>query len=706
VGNRFKNYTLYILLLIIILAIFTPPLTGVEEKDVDYSEFYREFAAGRVYEMSIDERIFEYRTVKDPKVLFKTQYALDRGDLKLFRENEIDLIDPNDPAKQMLSRIRIKLKPKSDSSWLLTLFVNALPFVFIILIWFYFLQRMQGGGTKALSFGKSRAKFLDPSKTKTTFDDVAGCDESKADLEEIIEFLKHPKKFQAIGARIPRGVLLMGPPGTGKTLLARAVAGEANVPFLHISGSDFVEMFVGVGASRVRDLFEQGKKHAPCLLFIDEIDAVGRQRGAGLGGGHDEREQTLNQLLVEMDGFDPNEGVIMIAATNRPDVLDPALLRPGRFDRQIIVDLPDVRGREGVFRVHIRKILVGEEVDLEKLAKATPGFSGADIANMVNEAALLAARRNRKRVCFNDFEEARDKIIMGPERRSRLLTDTIKVRIAFHEAGHALLPKLIPGLDAVHKVSIIPRGRALGITSFLLEEEKLYIREDHYIKDGICGLLAGRVAEELKFGDLSSGAANDIERATKMAHQMVCEFGMSEKLGPISYGESNNLVFLGRDITRDRNYSEETSREIDEEIRAIVVGCIERTRKLLKDNLDKLELLAETLLEYEVLDGAEIDKLLRGEKLDPPVRDRDEPSDCEDDEVVLSEDDEVVLSEDEVVLYEADDKVVLPPKDAVADDDVPAEKTDAAEDDDVLEDKTVADEVVCTAKQSSDGRGA
>ena len=621
-ASRAKNYTLYVLILIIIFAIFTHHFNPPPEKKVPYSQFYEAFSEGRVFEIKAGETMLEYKVVDDPKTIYKSEYILDHGDLEKFRAKKIDLIDPTDPAKKHLERIRIKIKPKTDTSWLLSIFVNALPFVFLILIWFYFLQKMQGGGAKALSFGKSRARFLDTSKTKSTFDDVAGCDEAKSDLEEIIEFLKQPKKFQEIGARIPRGVLLMGPPGTGKTLLARAVAGEANVPFLHISGSDFVEMFVGVGASRVRDLFEQGKKHAPCLLFIDEIDAVGRQRGAGLGGGHDEREQTLNQLLVEMDGFDPNEGVIMIAATNRPDVLDPALMRPGRFDRQIIVDLPDVRGREGIFKVHAETIPVADGVDLHKLAKATPGFSGADIANMVNEAALLAARHNRKSVVIDDFESARDKIIMGPERRSRLLTDAIKQRTAYHESGHAIIPKLIEGLDPVHKVSIIPRGRALGVTSFLPEEEKFFIRERGYIKNTICGLLAGRVAEELRFDDISSGAANDIERATKLAHQMVCEFGMSEILGPVSYGEENDLVFLGRDLARDKNYSEETAREIDQEVRDVINACIERTRQLLKENYEKLELLANTLLEYEVIDGSDIDKLMAGEELEIPLKKR------------------------------------------------------------------------------------
>jgi cell division protease FtsH len=590
-------------------------------KEVTYSTFYDSFQQGDVYELVLGEPDWQYRIASDKgKTLFKTKSALTPGDLSIFRSKIIDVIDPKKPDVH-LTAMRIEVKPKFDSTWIVAAFVQFLPLVLLIVLGFYFIQKMQGGGAKAMSFGKSKARFLDTANSKTTFADVAGCDEAKSDLQEIVQFLKSPGKFKDIGARIPKGVLLMGPPGTGKTLLARAVAGEASVPFLHISGSDFVEMFVGVGASRVRDLFEQGKKHAPCLLFIDEIDAVGRQRGAGLGGGHDEREQTLNQLLVEMDGFDANEGVILIAATNRPDVLDPALMRPGRFDRQVIVDLPDVVGREGIFKVHISNVPYNKEtLDINKLARATPGFSGADIANMVNEAALLAARLDCKEVTLEHLENARDKILMGPERKSRLLTDAIKERIAFHEAGHALISKFIPGLDPVHKVSVIPRGRALGVTSFLPEEDKMFIREKQYLLDSICGLFGGRVAEELTFNEVSTGASNDIVRATRLAHQMVCEYGMSDKLGPLSYGEEKGLVFLGREMSRDRDYSESTATAIDAEVSNIILSSLERTRALLKDRYSELKMVAEALLIHEVLDGSELDRLLKGEKLDPPVK--------------------------------------------------------------------------------------
>ena len=671
-GSRTKNYTLYVLILVIIFVIFFRTLTSDPQKEVLYSEFYAAFDKGDVYELVLGDPEWEYRLASDKgKTLYKTQNALTEGDLEAFRSKKIDVIDPKKPDVHLTS-IRLVVKPKSDAMWIVTAMFQILPIVFIVFLWFYFLQKMQGGGAKAMSFGKSKARFLDTTNTKTTFDDVAGCDEAKFDLEEIVSFLKTPLKFTNIGARIPKGVLLMGPPGTGKTLLARAVAGEANVPFLHISGSDFVEMFVGVGASRVRDLFEQGKKHAPCLLFIDEIDAVGRQRGAGLGGGHDEREQTLNQLLVEMDGFDPNEGVILIAATNRPDVLDPALMRPGRFDRQVIVDLPDVGGRKGIFNVHIAKVPYNKEtLDIEKLAKATPGFSGADIANMVNEAALLAARLDCSEVTLEHLEEARDKIMMGPERKSRLLTDAVKQRTAYHEAGHALISKFIPGLDTVHKVSIIPRGRALGITSFLPEEERMFLRERQYLLDTICSLLGGRVAEELTFDEVSTGAANDIHRATHLAHQMVCEFGMSDKLGPLAFGEEKGMVFLGKDLSRDRNYSESTATAIDAEVSAIVMSSLERTRVLLKKRYDELKMVAEALLVHEVLDGSDLDKLLKGEKLDPPkVEVKVEASD---DESADSTDDK---STDDELADSTDDKTTNDESADSTDDKSTDEKTD------------------------------
>jgi cell division protease FtsH len=477
---------------------------------------------------------------------------------------------------------------------------------------------MQAGGSAALKFGKTKARVLLESQPKVTFKDVAGCDEAKQELQEIIEFLKEPQKFQKLGARIPKGALLLGPPGTGKTLLAKAVAGEAAVPFFSMSGSDFVEMFVGVGASRVRDLFEQGKRNAPCIVFIDEIDAVGRHRGAGLGGGHDEREQTLNQLLVEMDGFDSNDGVIIVAATNRPDVLDPALLRPGRFDRQIVVDWPDVRGREGILRVHAKKRPLADDVDLNAIARGTPGMAGADLENMVNEAALLAARRNRKKVTMVDLEDAKDKVMLGMERKSLIMTEPERQATAYHEAGHALIAWLTPGSDPVNKVTIIPRGRALGITSYLPQEER-YARSKDDLERRLCMMMGGRAAEFLVFNHLTTGASNDIERATGLARKMVCELGMSVRLGPLTFGKKEEMVFLGREIASHKDYSDETAQQIDLEVRQLVEGAYNRALELLRGNLDKLRLLAQTLLEREVLDGDEMDRVLKGEKL-PPIK--------------------------------------------------------------------------------------
>jgi cell division protease FtsH len=517
-------------------------------------------------------------------------------------------------------------KPPGMNWWSLAL--SYLPFVALLVLWMFMIRQIQSGGANAMKFGKSRPKVLMENSPKVTFKDVAGADEAKQELEEIIEFLRDPKKFQRLGGRIPKGALLLGPPGTGKTLLAKAVAGEANVPFFSLSGSDFVEMFVGVGASRVRDLFDQGKRNAPCIIFIDEIDAVGRHRGAGLGGGHDEREQTLNQLLVEMDGFESNEGVILIAATNRPDVLDPALLRPGRFDRQIVVDVPDVRGREGILRVHTRNIPVGEDVNLNTIARGTPGMVGADLANLVNEAALLAARRNHKKVSSPDFEDAKDKVMMGTERRSLVISDSEKKSTSYHEAGHALMAWLQPGSDKVHKVTIIPRGRALGLTAYLPQDERHSFSREYWLRV-LTHLMGGRAAEQIVLNQLTTGASDDIRRATNIARRMVCEWGMSERLGPLTFGTKEEFVFLGREISQQRDYSEKTAIMIDEEVRSLVDGAYNHARQLLVDNQDKLHTLALALLEREMLDGEEVEKVLRGEKLEPlprPQRDGQDQS--------------------------------------------------------------------------------
>ena len=506
--------------------------------------------------------------------------------------------------------VRIAARPVEQNPWYNVL-LSWLPMLLFIGVWIFFMRQMQGGGAKALSFGKARARLLTEKQNRITFADVAGVEEAKEELEEIIEFLKDPQRFQKLGGRIPKGVLLMGPPGTGKTLLARAIAGEANVPFFSISGSDFVEMFVGVGASRVRDLFEQGKKHAPCIIFMDEIDAVGRHRGAGLGGGHDEREQTLNALLVEMDGFESNEGVILIAATNRPDVLDPALLRPGRFDRQVIVGRPDIRGREEILKVHVKKVPLGADVELSVLARGTPGFSGADLANLVNEAALLGARENKQFVEMKDFENAKDKVLMGVERKSLVVSEEERRTTAYHEAGHALVAKLIPGADPIHKVTIIPRGRALGVTLQLPIDEKYnYHRE--YLLNNIAILMGGRVAEEIVLGKISTGAGNDLERATELARKMVCEWGMSEKMGPLTFGKKEEMIFLGRKIAQHQDYSEQTAQEIDQEVRRFVMDAYAYAKELLKARTEALHALAAALLEREVLEGPQIDGIVSG----------------------------------------------------------------------------------------------
>ncbi len=525
--------------------------------------------------------------------------------------------DPNLVPTLIENKVMVEAEPNSGSPWYMTLLISWFPMLLLIGVWIFFLRQMQGGGGgKALSFGRSKAKMISQESTKVTFEDVAGVDEAKEELQEIVEFLSNPKKFTRLGGRIPKGVLLVGPPGTGKTLLSRAVAGEAGVPFFSISGSDFVEMFVGVGASRVRDLFVQGKKNAPCLIFIDEIDAVGRQRGAGMGGGHDEREQTLNQLLVEMDGFESNEGVILIAATNRPDVLDPALLRPGRFDRQVVVPTPDMRGRKRILEVYARRSPISPNVDLESLARGTPGFSGADLENLVNEAALAAAKLNKDRLDKDDFEMAKDKVIMGKERRSLLLSEEEKRITAYHEGGHALVAKTLPDTDPVHKVSIIPRGMALGVTMQLPQDDRhTYSRT--YLTNTLAVLLGGRAAENIVLKEMTTGAGNDIERATKMARKMVCEWGMSEALGPLSLGDKQNEIFIGRDLGHYRDYSEDTSRLIDGEVKRIVEEAQRTAEKILTENIEMLEKIAQALLERETITGEDIERLARGEELPP-----------------------------------------------------------------------------------------
>ena len=514
-----------------------------------------------------------------------------------------------------------KVEEESSSSYIWPMLITWAPLLFIIAIWIFMLRQMQSGGNKALSFGKSRAKLLNNQQKRVTFKDVAGVEEAKEELQEIIEFLKEPQKFQKLGGRIPKGVLMMGPPGTGKTLLARAIAGEANVPFFSISGSDFVEMFVGVGASRVRDLFEQGKKNAPCIIFIDEIDAVGRHRGAGLGGGHDEREQTLNQLLIEMDGFESNDGVILIASTNRPDVLDPALLRPGRFDRRVVVSRPDVRGREGILKVHTRKIPLGEDVDISVIARGTPGFTGADLANLVNEAALNAARYNKKLVAMGDFELAKDKVLMGAERKSMVISNEEKRVTAYHEAGHTLVGLKVPNADPVHKVTIIPRGMALGVTQQLPEGDRHNYSQE-YLLGQIAILMGGRIAEDIFLGSITTGASNDIERATELARAMVCEYGMSE-MGPLTFGKKEEQIFLGREIAQHRDFSEDTAIKIDQQVKKIVTAQFERAKAIIEENRDTMIRLAECLLERESLDGVEIRRIVAGLPLDenPPAVD-------------------------------------------------------------------------------------
>ncbi len=593
--NQFyKNLALWLvisLMMILLFNLFNKPHPPQDK--VNYSDFITAVDAGKVASVII----------QGSDIIGK--YA----DGKEFRSYKP--ADTNIVQKLQEKKVGISARPEEERVSWFSIFISWFPLILLVGVWIFFMRQMQAGGGKAMSFGKSRAKLLTESQGKITFEDVAGIEEAKEELEEIIQFLKEPKKFTKLGGRIPKGVLLMGPPGTGKTLLARAVAGEAGVPFFSISGSDFVEMFVGVGASRVRDLFVQGKKNAPCIIFIDEIDAVGRHRGAGLGGGHDEREQTLNQLLVEMDGFESNEGVILIAATNRPDVLDPALLRPGRFDRQVVVPRPDVKGRAEILKVHSKKTPLGTDVDLEVIARGTPGFSGADLANVVNEAALLAARKDKSVIDMEDIDNAKDKVLMGVERRSMVISEEEKNNTAYHEAGHTLVAKFIPGTDPVHKVSIIPRGRALGVTMQLpIEDKHSYSRES--LMNRIAVLMGGRAAEELIFHTMTTGAGNDIERATEMARKMVCEWGMSTKMGPVTFGKKDEQIFLGRDMASAKNYSEATAVEIDGEIRQIVEENYRQAFQLLTDNIDSLHRLSKVLIEKETMTGAEVDVLIAG----------------------------------------------------------------------------------------------
>jgi len=604
--QSYKTALLWVFLIVMFVALWKLFETkSPQEKPLNWSQFMAKVEQGEVKEVTVKE--LDYLGHLRDGTKFQTT-------------------GPIDASATIAEKLREKgvtlsfQKPEQNALWV-TVLLQYLPLVFLFLLFFFFMRQLQSGGGKAMSFGKSRAKLMTEHHNKITFADVAGIDESKDELEEIISFLKDPKKFTRLGGRIPKGVLLMGPPGTGKTLLARAVAGEAGVPFFSISGSDFVEMFVGVGASRVRDLFEQGKKNAPCIIFIDEIDAVGRHRGAGLGGGHDEREQTLNQLLVEMDGFESNDGVILIAATNRPDVLDPALLRPGRFDRRIVVPRPDVNGRLGILKVHTKKTPLEPLVDLLQIARGTPGFSGADIENLVNEAALYAARRNRERLGIEDFEFAKDKVLMGVERRSMIISEKEKRTTAVHEGGHALVAKVLPGTDPVHKVTIIPRGRALGLTQQLPEEDRLSINQE-YALNQIAILMGGRLAEELVFGEKTTGAGNDIERATELARRMVCEWGMSEKMGPLAFGKKEGEVFLGREMGSVQTYSEQTSRDIDAEVHRIVMEQYERARRVLVERRDVLNKIADALIEYETLDASDVDVLVSGGVISrpPPVK--------------------------------------------------------------------------------------
>ncbi len=599
-----KNLLLWVVIAIVLMSVFNNfTATKTVTKSMPYSSFIDLVRQGDVKEVTISGRTID--GVKESGERFSSFAPEDDG-----------LV-----GELLKNNVAITAQPPEKPGVLMSLFINWFPLLILVGLWIFFMRQMQGGmgGRGAMSFGKSRARMLSEDQVKVTFQDVAGADEAKEEVTEIVDFLRDPSKFQKLGGKIPKGVLMVGPPGTGKTLLARAIAGEAKVPFFTISGSDFVEMFVGVGASRVRDMFEQAKKHAPCIIFIDEIDAVGRHRGAGLGGGHDEREQTLNQLLVEMDGFEGNEGVIVIAATNRPDVLDPALLRPGRFDRQVVVPLPDVRGREQILKVHMRKIPVADDVKASIIARGTPGFSGADLANLVNESALFAARSNKRVVDMEDLEKAKDKIMMGAERRSMVMSEDEKRLTAYHEAGHAIVGRLVPEHDPVHKVSIIPRGRALGVTLFLPEEDR-YSYTKQRLESQISSLFGGRIAEEIIFGadSVTTGAQNDIHRATDIARNMVTKWGLSERLGPLTYGEDEQEIFLGHSVTQHKNVSDETTHVIDEEVRNFIDRNYERSRRLITDNLDKLHAMAAALMKFETIDHDQIDDIMSGKPPRPP----------------------------------------------------------------------------------------
>ena len=600
-NNMFKNMAIWLVIGLVLMTVFNQfSARQAAPASMEYSQFIDEVKEGRISKVIIEGRTLKATTTEGKKI---TTYAPQ------------DLWLVSDLLK---NGVKIEAKPEEEPSLLGTIFINWFPMLLLIGVWVFFMRQMQGGGKGgAFSFGKSRARMMDESANTITFADVAGCDEAKEEVQELVDFLRDPSKFQKLGGRIPKGVLMVGNPGTGKTLLAKAIAGEAKVPFFSISGSDFVEMFVGVGAARVRDMFENAKKHAPCIIFIDEIDAVGRHRGAGLGGGNDEREQTLNQLLVEMDGFEGHAGIIVIAATNRPDILDPALLRPGRFDRQVVVPLPDIRGREEILKVHMRKVPIAGDVKADIIARGTPGFSGADLANLVNEAALFAARGNKRLVDMDDFEKAKDKIMMGAERRSMVMSEEEKLNTAYHESGHAVVAKLVPKSDPVHKVTIIPRGRALGLTMQLPEQDR-YAYDRTYLMSRIAVLFGGRIAEELFMDQMTTGASNDFERATQLARDMVTRYGMSDAMGPMVYGENEGEVFLGRSVTTHKSVSEETMKKVDAEIRRIIDEQYGRARQLLEENRDKVEAMTKALLEWETIDAEQIEDIMAGKAPRPP----------------------------------------------------------------------------------------